>query len=359
MKKYKLASIHYHHRVVKMGMIKKLKTAIATAIMGAALYIGTANAEEPKPVRTEARISIETNRDPTIQGILSYDKHKLFLEGSNNKADIGANIENENFRVNLGYKHLLDKDTGRAEGIAKISEHFLGLEYQLLGTGHRIAMIGGAKISDCFNLEAAVDSEKNASGVAFVDFLGNLFSLGGKTDFNKDWEANISYNKKFPDATLFTYLRLGDSELLDARVMLGPKVSPKKSRGTFSAIDHGYNSVSKTGDVTFPFFLGNFDLTGAETITGDKTGGMGLDVRYTHNSRVYGKVAINAGDYLFVSDVTPSIRFNRNLANNTNTVTLGLRADIPKIGLRIWYEIDINENLKTEHRLYMGIVKEF
>lgn len=351
----------YYSRVVKMGLLKKLKQAIAATIATAALYTA-AYAEEPKPepARTEARITLETNQNPTGQALASYKQHKVFAEVGNNKANLAANIEDENFRINLGYKHLLDKDTGRAEGIAKFLGHILGLEYQFLGADqHRVAIIGGAKISDCFNLEAAIDSEKNASGVAFVDFLGNLFSLGGKTDFNKDWEANISYNRKFPDATLFTYLRLGDSELLDARVMLGPKVSPKKSRGTFSAIDCGLNSVSKIGDVTFPFFLGNFDLTGAETVVGDKTGGMGMDVRYTHNSRVYGKVAMNAGDYLFVKDVTPSIRFNRNLANNTNTLTLGLRADIPEIGLRIWYEIDIKQDLKTEHRVYMGIVKEF
>ncbi len=345
-----------------MSLTKKLKTAIAAAIMGAALYIGTAKAEEPKPepVKTEARISLETNQNPVAQAIASYKQHKLFAEVGNNRANLAANVEEEYFRVNLGYKHLNVTDTGRAEGIVKFLGHFLGAEYQFLGKDqHRGTILGGAKISDCFNLEAAVDSEKNASGTAFIDLFGNLFSIGGKTDFNKDWEANISYNRKFEGATLFTYVRVGDGEFLDARLMLGSKLSPKKSRGTFSAIDSGFNSVSKTGDVTFPFFLGNFDLTGAESIVGDKDGGLALDLRFTNKNRAYGKVALNAGDYLFANDVTASIKFNRNLATNKNTVTLGLRADIPQIGLRIWYEMDVNEDLKTEHRVYAGFVKEF
>jgi len=344
-----------------MTILKRLKQLAAATLATAALYTGSALAEEPKPVRTEARISVETNRDPTLQGILSYDKHKLFLEGSNNKADIGANIEDKNFRINLSYRHRKDSDVARALAVLRSNGHFAGLEYQFLAEDHHVGTaVAGTKISDFLSLEATIDSDKNARGVAFVEFAGNLFSLGGGGDFNKDWEANTSYTRKLSEnITLYSHLRIGDGDFLDARLMAGPGVYGKKSRAVFTATESGINCTSKVSEATFPFFLGGFDLTGADTATGKKTGGMAIDIRYIHNNRGYCNVAINAGDHLFVKDVTPSFKFNRNLATNTNYVTMGLRTEIEELGLKIMYEMDIFPDLKTEHRVSVGFNYEF
>lgn len=343
-----------------MTLLKRLKQAAIAMLATAALYT-SALAEEPKPVKTEARISLETNRDPTAQAIVSYDKHKLFMEAGNNKADIGANIEDESFRVNLAYRHRLDSDQARALAVLRSNGHFAGLEYQFLGKDHHVATaVGGTKITDFLSLEATLNTDKNAAGAAFVEIAGNLFSIGGKTDFNKDWEANTSYTRKLSESlTLYTHLRIGDNDLLDARLMAGPGVYGKKSRAVFTATESGFNCLSKVSEATFPFFLGGFDLTGADTATGKKTGGMAIDIRYIHDNRGYCNIAVNAGDYLFVKDVTPSFKFNRNIATNTNYVTMGLRTEIEEIGLKIWYEMDIYQDLKTEHRVSVGFAKEF
>ncbi len=345
-----------------MTLLSKIRKTLAAALATAALYTNAA-AQEPKPVQTEIRVVAETEKNPVVQALANYDKSKLFVEGSNRKFHTGADLQHENYKLNLGLRHTDETEDGRALLTYKSEQGFAGVEYQFLDKNNeqRFGLVGGANPHEKLSLEAAVDTAGNAKGVLFTSILDGLTSIGGGGNRDaEDWEVNIAHNRALTDnLSMFAYLRVGDNDFYDARLWLGKKVLPNQSKLVFSATNAGLNQVSKVGDVTFPFTIGGFNLLGVESLVGNEAGDIGVDLRYTNRQRAYAHGAINVGDFEWVKDITLAAKFNRDLAKRENNVALGLRIDIPTLGLRLWYEMDIDEKLKTQHHGYVGFKKEF
>ena len=336
-----------------MTLIQKLKHAAATALATVAMYTGALAQEktEPKPVKMETRIYAETRKDPAAQTIVSYDGNKLMAETSKDNSAIGADFNYNNLRLNLGWRDTATLDQGKAYLSYRTKQGFAGLEFDVLdreNNENKIIWVGGLKLDDNFGLEAALDSKGNNSGVVTAEFGDSLIYAGGHIDKDNNWEANASYSQKIGDAALWSYIRVGNNNFLEACITLGSKQWAQRAK-VFGVDDEDFNSLSVLGDLTFPLFFKTFSFSNAEIYVGKDTWDYGIDAKYTYEKGAAIRGALNVGDYFIFNDVTPSAEYRRNFANDTNGVMLGLRFELGNTGLRIWYKADLNENTVTGH----------
>ncbi len=350
-------------------MLQRLKQTVMTALSAVALYTG-AMAQDAKPerspVKTETRIYAETRQDAAVQSLVSYEGQKAFTQVEKDATTVGTDFNYANFRLNAGWRDTLTEDFGKAYLSYNTKSGSLGLEYAVLDQAKdldKIIWFGSVKLDDAFGLEAALDTEGNKAGVLTFEKDGHTVYVGGHlNEDNKDWEANASYSTELFGAGLWSYVRVGDDDFLDARVALGSRQWRQRAK-VFGVDDDDFNTLSKLGDATFPLFFKNFSLSDAESYVNNETGEYGIDLRYVYDKRASARGALNVGDYAFLHDVTPIAEYRRDFANDTNHIIAGMRVALADSGLRIWYHEHIDEDVRgkwdNSHAVMLEWKKEF
>ena len=343
-------------------MLSKIKNLIGAVLVAGALH-GEAKAQDAKehPVTVSINTAVQKEKELNSQISVGYGKDKVYFEQTKTSQNYGLNLEHKGFRLNTGLKDA-EKDKFRTSLSYKTDKGFFGLEYQLLKDEekeHIGGAFGGIKLCECADLEAAVDTEENYRGALFLrQDKTFLFGIGGGIGREDKWELDLAFDKRFFEKIKFSpYARVGSDDLFEARLKLGTKTGI--GAGIIGVEDTFYNNTSKVGQVDFPFFIGPFDILGAETFVGNETLDFGFDARYFRNKRAYANLAVNLGDYLFFEDVTASIKGHKNLATKVDGSTAKLGAKIPKIGLKLDYQADLKEHSRPEHAVLIGFRKEF
>lgn len=348
-------------------LMKKSKTIFATALfvgLASCLIPQTAKADK---LKVDVNVAVQEEQDSKsntilFQNLFTYGSNRFIIEQTKDSERYGLNLENKDFKLNLGIVDKEENDSGRILVKHKFDKGFLGAEVQLFEEAEKEDIwggYGGVKINERFDIEAALNTDESLRAVLFAKTgEKSMIGVGGGKGKNGYLEGNVTYSQKLSERYgIGAHLRIMDSEKhkknrLDARLRLGPNVSWQKARA-FGVANDCYNSLL-AHDITSLANIGGFGFYSADGCVGDKTGDIGLDVRHIRDVKNYANLAVNVGDYGIFQDVIVSPEIHRNLADKTDGARLGLSTKLKDTGVKVWYQLELNEKQDTTHAVMVG-----
>ena len=366
-----------------MKFLKRtLEKIVAPAVLAGAMLFGGGNAnaqEVPKPAteleqsykeaqeilmqeqespeeRREARLKeeidavsaqMQVNSLHDQTGLHTQEKFKLSLtepklavvaahEHTPARDIYGLDITNTNFRVNVGHGRTVEGvDSYRGLMTLYADGAFLGAKYLNLtdGLNEHISMHAGVPFGE--TLEARVMlGDTGISAIGFLKNKDSTLGVGGGSDFEGNWDANISYAS--PEALM--WVRGGEVMPLDVRLFVGnPGI--RRNMYAMNVTGSGFNErddFAELDDPTFRFGLGSdartrTDFYGASGAwLGPEVGNIAVNLRFQEGNRAIAELGYRASENLTV------------MLGVRAEIVPGTFADVDRVGLQNQVQYSLN-----------------